>query len=85
MQALDLFRDGRALRAGLGVQRKTSVADFRAELALDGTGNRFHPGAAIDVKLPGCTSAIASLTTAPGALKAPGPSYFAAVLTPSRP
>ncbi|NPC75301.1 hypothetical protein HPP05_36700 [Corallococcus exiguus] len=67
MQALDLFRDGRALRTGLGVQRKTSVADFRAELAFDGTDNRFHPGAAIDVKLPGCTSALASLTTAPGA------------------
>ncbi|MHA7634340.1 hypothetical protein [Corallococcus sp. M7] len=66
MQALDLFRDSRALRAGLGVQRKTSVADFRAELAFDGTDNRFHPGAGIDVKLPGCTRAIASLTTAPG-------------------
>ncbi|MFP2896945.1 hypothetical protein [Corallococcus sp. 4LFB] len=66
VQGLDVFRSGRALRAGVGVQRKTSVADFRAELAFDGTDQRFHPGAAIDVKLPGCTSALASLTTAPG-------------------
>ncbi|WP_147470162.1 hypothetical protein [Corallococcus sp. AB049A] len=66
MQALDLFRSSRALRSGLAVQRKTSVADLRAELAFDGTDNRLHPGAAIDVKLPGCTSALASLTTAPG-------------------
>ncbi|RKG70701.1 hypothetical protein D7W79_31535 [Corallococcus exercitus] len=67
MQVLDAFRSGRALRTGLGVQRKTSVADFRAELTYDGTDERLHPGAAIDVKLPGCTSAIASLTTASGA------------------
>lgn len=73
MQVLDIFRGGRALRSGLAVQRKTSVVDFRAELAFDGTDNRFHPGAAIDVKLPGCTSAIASLTTAPGAGTDDGP------------
>ncbi|WP_375754957.1 hypothetical protein [Corallococcus exercitus] len=67
MQVLDAFRSGRELLTGLGVQRKTSVADFRAELTYDGIDDRLHPGAAIDVKLPGCTSAIASLTTAHGA------------------
>ncbi|WP_147450254.1 hypothetical protein [Corallococcus carmarthensis] len=66
VQGLDVFDSGRALLAGVGVQRKTSVADFRAELTYDGTDERLHPGAAIDVKLPGCTSAIASLATAPG-------------------
>jgi hypothetical protein len=66
VQGLDVFRSGRALRAGVGVQRKTSVADFRAELAYDGTDERLHPAVAIDVKLRACTSAIAALTTAPG-------------------
>ncbi|RKH57414.1 hypothetical protein D7W81_31295 [Corallococcus aberystwythensis] len=66
MQVLDAFGSGLELRTGLGVQRKTSMADFRAELTYDGTDERLHPGAAIDVKLPGCTSAIASLTTASG-------------------
>lgn len=66
VQGLDVWRSGRALRVGAGVQRKTSLADFRAELAFDGTDERLHPAVALDVKLPGCTSVIAALATVPG-------------------
>jgi len=66
VQGLDVFGSERALRAGAGVQRKTSFADLRAELAYDGTDARLHPAVAIDVKLRACTSAMAALTTAPG-------------------
>jgi hypothetical protein len=66
VQGLDVFGSERALRAGAGVQRKTSFADFRTELAYDGTDARLHPAVSIDVKLRACTSAMAALTTAPG-------------------
>ncbi|MCY1037193.1 hypothetical protein OV207_37560 [Corallococcus sp. BB11-1] len=66
VQGLDVWSSERALRFGAGVQRKTTIADFRAELAFDGTDERLHPAVAVDVKLPGCTSLIAALTTVPG-------------------
>ncbi|RKH15837.1 hypothetical protein D7X74_17320 [Corallococcus sp. CA047B] len=66
VQGLDVWNSERALRAGAGVQRKTTLADFRAELVFDTTDDRLHPAVAIDLKLPGCTSVIAALATVPG-------------------
>ncbi|RKG97598.1 hypothetical protein D7V97_34125 [Corallococcus sp. CA053C] len=66
VQGLDVWGSERALRVGAGVQRKTSRADFRAELAFDGTDERLHPAVALDVKLRGCTSLIAALAAVPG-------------------
>ena len=38
------FRDDGAGRFGVGIQRKSSPADFRAELYYDGADHRLHPG-----------------------------------------
>ncbi|WP_244237953.1 DUF4082 domain-containing protein [Corallococcus terminator] len=83
VQGLDVWNSERALRAGVGVQRKTTLADFRTELAFDTTDDRLHPDYWVDVAFqPNDTtppSAPTNVTAAPNSPTAIDLTWYASV------
>jgi hypothetical protein len=60
------FRSDGAGRFGLGVQRKSHPADFRAELYYDGADQRLHPGVSAEISAGhGLGAAIGLINDAP--------------------
>ena len=75
-QLRSAFRAERYWWLGVGLERKTTAANFLAELYYDTQGRRLHPGIAVDARASSHVGVVASLTTQSATLSGPGPRRF---------
>lgn len=64
IQVRNAFRPDARTWLGLGLERKTTAVDYRAELSYETRSRDWHPGVAVDTRAAARLGVVASLTTA---------------------
>jgi hypothetical protein len=64
IQVRNAFRPDSRTWLGVGLERKTAVLDYRAELSYETRSREWHPGFAVDARVGAGLGLVASLTTA---------------------